>query len=271
MRPPRSKWSFLHALAPLVAFQGLLVWWQTASRTCYPPGWGEGCSLLKWVYDWQTLLAGCLAIAAALIGGYVVRAQTQQTAEQERERMRRRHAAARAVLPLALSAMCQYAEECAKVLRQLLDKCSGESLPREVGTAAEFPKVPSSATTELKGMVEVADAMTAAAIATVLSKIQVQAAQLAGFNSYAQLDRDSVHVVKKSNIEHYMLRTAEIYARTEALFDFARAEADTASPGPPREDRMTAALRLFRLHHSRYDRMYGDIPRYLERVRRHED
>ena len=252
----------------MLALECLLVWWATAARYCHPPGWGEGCDLLKWLYDWQTLLAGCLAIVAALIGGYVVKAQTRQAAEYEQEHTRRRQAAARAVLPLSLSTICEYAEQCAAVLRQLHDSCSDESLPREAGAKAVFPAVPSAATAELKEMIEAADATTAATFAVVLSKIQVQAANLREFNALERSDEKNGHVIPKSSIEHYMLRTAEIYARTVTLFEFARAEVDTVSPEPPSEDEMSSALNLFRLFHPQYDPIYEGVPRYVEGLRR---
>src|SRR5690348_4056090 len=47
--------------------------------------------LLKWFHDWQTLVAGTLAIIAAFIGGAFINAQIQQSERHEQERIRRRH------------------------------------------------------------------------------------------------------------------------------------------------------------------------------------
>ncbi|KXF76554.1 hypothetical protein ATN84_10855 [Paramesorhizobium deserti] len=67
-----------------------------------------------WIYHYQTLITGIFAIGAALIGASAINGQIQSAERQERERRDARHAAARATLPLALSAITQYAVGCSR-------------------------------------------------------------------------------------------------------------------------------------------------------------
>lgn len=61
-------------------------------------------------YDWQTVVAGLIAIVAALIGARAIYIQTRKTQELAQAELSRRHNAARSVLPIALSelhSLCQ--------------------------------------------------------------------------------------------------------------------------------------------------------------------
>lgn len=57
----------------------------------------------RWLWDWQTLIGGSLALGAAWIGAREVFRQTERTTSLAREEIERRHSAARVILPLALS------------------------------------------------------------------------------------------------------------------------------------------------------------------------
>ena len=75
------------------------------------------------VQEWQILIAGMVALAAAFVGGaYIteqirtlnsqVNRQIEASQNLEDERRHRKFAAARAVLPLTLSNLCEYAARC---------------------------------------------------------------------------------------------------------------------------------------------------------------
>jgi hypothetical protein len=90
--------------------------------------------LLATLKDWQSLVGGVLAIVAAGVGGLFIVAQTKELRRQENDRRLRRHKAARAVMPLALSATCEYTKNCATVLRQILSSaCPPSALMRQIG------------------------------------------------------------------------------------------------------------------------------------------
>jgi hypothetical protein len=66
-----------------------------------------------WLHDWQTLISGLLALAAAWWAGSLLNRQTQQSEILAAEQLQRQHNAARAALPLALSAVLDYCQKTA--------------------------------------------------------------------------------------------------------------------------------------------------------------
>jgi hypothetical protein len=72
--------------------------------TCrIPSEWFADFSLC--LFEWQTLVGGLLALAAALLGAGFLYKQIKQTADLHREELRRRHNAVRSTMPLALAAI----------------------------------------------------------------------------------------------------------------------------------------------------------------------
>ncbi len=87
------------------------------------------------VQEWQILIAGMIALTAAFVGGaYIteqIRALNSQVNRQfeasqnlENERRLRKFAAARAVLPLTLSNLCEYSSRCGAALKTMLGHLS---------------------------------------------------------------------------------------------------------------------------------------------------
>lgn len=70
------------------------------------------CWLFKILYDWQTLLAGALALCGALWTVKKIRDQIRQTEKITNDARKRDELAARSVLPLALSELANYALRC---------------------------------------------------------------------------------------------------------------------------------------------------------------
>lgn len=56
-----------------------------------------------WVYDWQTLVSGLLAVVAAAVSVYFLNKQIRQAEQHEKERLARRLVAERGVMPATLS------------------------------------------------------------------------------------------------------------------------------------------------------------------------
>lgn len=235
------KWALIILLALI-----LLVTWIDASQDCMKlaapwPG-GNKCTLLKFIFDWQTILASLAALVAAAIGAAMISKQIRQSDEQERERLKRKHTAARAMLPIALNALTQYALECAAQLKMLYPKLDEQILDPMAIEAFRQPKIPTAASNDLQAMVEFAMGFEGDAIASLLSKVQVHYARLSGINN----ERDSSgYIVSRDNLDQYILDSAEIFAQAGRLFAFARRE-DTEPPsGDPSRNDIKGALSAF--------------------------
>lgn len=180
-----------------------------------------------WFFDYQTLITGLLALAGAWWGVRAINMQMRQEALLEAERLASRRAAARAVLPLSLSLLSEYAEECASILEGLLGQCVDGSLPRSVKVNA-FPAPPGEAIQAFKEMTEVSLPADRETLAAILTKIQIQRSRI---SSVPPDRRPEGMIVAAANLEEYILDAAEVYARSAALYEYARGKTEKM-PGP---------------------------------------
>ena len=173
-------------------------------------------SILK---DWQTLLAGVIAIGAAFIGGQYINKQIQSDRDIAADERRRKFAAARAALPLVLSALSDYAIEASAALTTLLATKKDEIIPRDKSLGA-FPTFAPTVVSDLREIIEFSDEPITNNLVEILSVLQIQRARLNWL--YNNLKSESDTIVMAANVENYIVQTAEIYARCANLFDFAR-------------------------------------------------
>jgi hypothetical protein len=176
----------------------------------YPNPW-------RWLQDWQTLIAGLIALGAALATIEWMQKGIDETVRQARENRQRDLDAARTVLPLALSGICGYAETCGVILKGMLEESA--HLSDEVNVPPEFtsPELPDQAIGIVRDCVRPAEADIACQLRQLISDFQVQNVRLRAIPDDSRAGRLSKH-----NVHQYVLDTAELYARASALFDFAR-------------------------------------------------
>jgi hypothetical protein len=196
------------------AASGLFVWAIIAGAFAKPNDAG-------WIYHYQTLIGAIFALVAAGIGVWFLQAQIRQTSEIERKRRDQKRAALRAVGPLALATIIEYAKTSASPLRELHGKCRGEHgvLPREGVIRPGIPATPSEAITLLCDFIEYSEPGEAKLIVQLMNEIQIQSARLRDTDS--SIGRDD-KMITKGNIENYLIDTASIYAIASAGLDFFR-------------------------------------------------
>jgi hypothetical protein len=208
--------------------------------------------------DWQDLVAGVLTLLAALWAGYLLHRQITQTDRIETARMRRRYLAARATLPLTLSALGDYARACVVPLNQLIDQLSGESLPR-TATVPDMPRVPTTGVTELERMIEAApNEDVAIPIADLLSKMQVLSSRISSIATDLAGDR---MIITRLNIQTYVLDVAELDARIRSMFDYARRRSEVVPRRPTATD-VTMSLQQLGF----YEEDHADLHKMATRV-----
>lgn len=207
-----------------------------------------------WLYHWQTLASGILAIAAAMIGGSFVLAQVHQAADQEAERLRRRHEAARATLPLTLSGLMEYGRGCGRALRILYLSSRGASVGRPAFEKFELPPIPTGAVPALAEMIEATSREVAESISELLRELQVQDGRLRSLKREILDAHAHRRNVPKIELHDYMLDVADVYGRCEALLDFARKESEVAGPAPKAAD-LKRALFLMGYHEAAFEQV----------------
>lgn len=196
------------------------------SAECLRKDW-EGFGdliLLHSVERWQTLIAGTLAIAAAFIGGLFINRQIRQTERIERQRLERRHAALRAMMPLALSDLMGYCYAAAAQLRAIYSGSRDGIIP-DGNINPRFPSVPAEPLILFRDLIEVSDSNFCHLLAKLLAKIQLQSSRVRGLENAEFQTRPSMHL--SSTIEQYIIDTATLYAYAAVLFEYARAETNS--------------------------------------------
>lgn len=172
----------------------------------------------NWFNTYQTFVSAIIALLGAGLGVSAINRQIQQAEQFEHQRTQSKHAAARAYLPLALSAIGDYAEQCGKALSSLLDECTDGVLPAGTPLPA-FPPLPTEALSALKEMIEFAPSEERDTIAKIIEKIQIQRSRISAIGT----DIKPVgHIVSEENLEQFIIDSAELSARAAAVFEFAR-------------------------------------------------
>ena len=215
-----------------------------------------------WFYHYQSLIAGVLALLGAGIGAWFLQAQIRQTWKVEASRRDRKRAALRAVGPLALATIFEYAKSSAASLRELHGKCRGEHgvLPTTGVTRPSVPTMPSEAITLLSDFIEYSDAGEAGLIVQLLSEMQIQSARLN--DTVSTIGRDDKMITKR-NIENYLQDTATIYALATAGFDFFR-ERSGRLPTEVTWDDVKKALRQMDFYETSFRELYETINTYAK-------
>jgi hypothetical protein len=175
--------------------------------------------------QWEILLTGVAALLAA--GGtiFMLNRQIRQTGEIATDQRRRRARAARAILPLALSEVAEYATACINGLYALRTSFRQDgSLDQSHAIAPwTLPRLPENVLSSLKECIEFVDDTAAETMTNLIRHFQVQNSGIASTMARLRLN-DGVHLVMWANIEKIVVDAAELHARASVLFPFARGD-----------------------------------------------
>jgi hypothetical protein len=174
--------------------------------------------------QWETLLTGVGAIVAARFTVVHLKQQIRQTEDLAERARQQRVKAARAMLPLALSQLTEYATSCIKGLcglRQYFQDDGSLDQSRANLPAWALPPVPDDVLLLLKECVELMDDDPAATAVELISHLQIQRTRIVDYMSRFQLN-DSINAITSGHICQGIGDAAEVYARASSLFPFSR-------------------------------------------------
>lgn len=178
--------------------------------------------------NWQSLAAGLLALFSATIGALLLYCQIRQTKNIETGRIRRHHVAARAMLPLALSRIMEYASNVGQELKRVYLNAEDNGIRSVEFRIWQIPPFPGSDTSSLADAIEGAADNVVQAIAKLVTCLQVHATRIRHLEAHA--DTNEFKRIPKWEIAIYIRDTAEIYARCESLLKYAREETEHVPP-----------------------------------------
>jgi hypothetical protein len=169
----------------------------------------------------QTLVA----MLGALIAAYVAFRNTQRSLDHagslESRRRSRKHAALRAVLPLALAQVADYAERSAHALNRLISQCSDERLPQNIAPESLAQPLPSETLKTLAEFIEYSDHVDVSVIESTVAWMQIHDSRLRSIIE-ASCDPLGERLVFREELEGYIIDAASICAGAAAAFDYAR-------------------------------------------------
>lgn len=184
---------------------------------------------LAWLKDWQPLVAAAVAFTGASIAAYVAYNNTKKTLQHseklEQQRRQRKHAATRAVLPLALAQLTDYAEQSAFLLRGLLGKFEKEVLPSGAISEGAVPRLPSETIKSISEFIEFSDSVDTRVLENTIAWVQIHDSRIRGMvkdDSHSSSKR----LTLKINVEEYILDAATIYAGAVAVYNYSRRRQD---------------------------------------------
>jgi hypothetical protein len=188
------------------------------------------------IYNYQTLIAGILAVGGAIGTVLMINKQIRQSNKQEQKRRSHQNFAARAMMPAALSALSDYSEKCIKFLLLLLPIAPDEHAVT-TPISDDIPLIPSDELFTLKQCMEFGDEPITVIIADLIRKLQIQHSRLRDMKSKP----NNSFIILDANIIDYILDALEIYARCAKLFTYARRERDSAPSELEKFDMISAA------------------------------
>jgi hypothetical protein len=190
------------------------------------------------LYRWQTLIAGMLALAGAGWTIWALRRQAQEDSE-------RKFRSARATIVITLVTAHDYAVACVRWLEGVRDKAqlaeSGSAGPGAI-LVATAPRPDGKMIAELSECVERFPIPLSRSVAEFVSKIQVQHARIWDLYDYfTNYDRtNSNRVGLNRNIDGYIADSVEIVALGNGLLLYGRGQ--TESIAAPTLAQITAAF-----------------------------
>lgn len=178
-----------------------------------------------WLYKFQTLVAGVIAIVAAFIGGHFINKQINSSFEIERERRSRKFRSIRSTIPITLNEICDYNHAVNEFLLNSYFQVKDNRLPPDANIM-EIPKFPYSIIKALQEIIEFGDDTISSHIFQIIRKAQIQDARLSKFK---KIGDDYSEMILGYNILVYMVENAKMYAIAVSMFDYARYRSESVN------------------------------------------
>ncbi len=211
-RPTKMTWMLFGSLCALTLGVPLLVFGRSL--------WFDHSvhNFVRLVNEGQAIITGVIAIQAAAVAGYFVNRQIVETRLIEQEKINRRFRAVKASLPIILGAIGDYAKECSLALEPVYH--SSSQIIQRSHKSLNLPVFPVEIIKEISEIIEYGPDNIIAIFESLIRSIQIHLSRIA--STERALAGRSQTLVLRQNILNHMVDIAEIDARKNVWFSFAR-------------------------------------------------
>jgi hypothetical protein len=181
------------------------------------------------------MLSGMLALLAACITVFYLKKQIMLSEQQEADRLRRQHTAARATLPLTLSGLISTIEKMLSTLNQSksgltitgLAEAEGKLATTKIRKKFELPQMPVNAVAELQQIILTTDrADVIQPISEIIRQMQTLWARVEKLRRPHELAESAALDVE---VNQWIIQAAQIHAIIESIFRYARLKSPEGS------------------------------------------
>ena len=220
-----------------------------------------GINWIDWIERFQTLIAGVLALFAAILTVRTLSHQISQAEQRHQDLIRRKFNAARAVLPLVLSRLCGYAESSIRYAAK-----GREPISNNCEIIEETPAFPDDIIPLLKDIIEYADDKIAESTRDLVSEIQIRRYRLTDLPKTPEFTLLSGETIISylSVFDLAIFDAAHLYAHASNFFDYARHRKDEA-PSLPTKDEVQKKLFRLGIEESKFPGVYGRVSRHYDK------
>lgn len=183
-------------------------------------------TLVSSLQNWQTSIAAGVALVAASIAFHNTTRSLSHAERLEARRRSRKHAAVRAMLPLALADIARYARETVSSLEELIEKCDGETLPRGMANDGAIRDLPTQSFETLSEFIEYSEPADSELLEVILACIQIHDSRVSSL--VASNSEYSNGTVMRTQLENLIVDAAIIYAGASSFFNYARRYSENA-------------------------------------------
>jgi hypothetical protein len=194
------------------------------------------------VWNWQTLIAGLLAVAAAVATIFSLEKQIAETRAQQEDQRERREYADRAAMPAALAILVRYGDENLKILVSLRSglTMAGNIRFPATWTAPSLPDYPSDAAETLRTCLVNTGRDKREPIAQILRDLQRLHSRLRSI--VENVSDGSTMSVSMSNLSDYILGALDFLVRCNNTIPYARRDGPSPPTRPSLEEISTKAF-----------------------------
>lgn len=186
------------------------------------------------------MIAGILAIIAAVAGGLFVLNQTNASERQAKKNLRKQYAATRAVLPLALDSIYNYAQDVAVALEKFRPILTSAGASK--AWVDDLPSLDTSAIGIMRDMILSAEEEVGDRLAIIISDIQILKSRINSIGLPSPSGNNLI--ISDIEIDGHIIKAASIAARINDLFGYARQESNVAPQPHPSLDSLLNSLQI---------------------------